>query len=1186
MTPCSRCGAPLPAEARFCPSCGLALEARAAREERRIVTILFADLVEFTAMSETRDPEDVKRIIDRAFEGLAETVTVYGGRVDKILGDEIMAVFGAPQAHEDDPERAVRCALEMQRSLAAYSEQLRAERDLTLLMRMGVNTGEVVAGAIGGGDAYTVVGDAVNVASRLVKAAEPGCILVGPATRAATENTIDYRDLPPLSVKGKAEAVAASQVAGERARGGPARGRRSTPLVGRDPELALLEATAEIVARDGKPAAVTILGDAGMGKSRLVAEFVARLRDARVLWGRSLPYGTASPAYAVEEMVRSLFDIGPADDPASARRAIADGLAAHGLASETDRIVALAGLREQPAAAGRRAVATAAGPAAQSGPARGGEMAAALTVFEWLALRNRLLVLVFQELHWAEQTLVDLIGDLVDGVRDAPLLVVALGRPELAERTQAWTPRPGSAVLHLLPLSRDASAELLDALAGDRPVHPSVRENVLDRAGGNPFFIEEFVRLLTERGASAPGAATVPVSVQGLVAARLDALEPAVKAVVQDAAVVGESFWPDAIEAIEPRGDGGLAGAIADLVERDLVVAAEHQVIPGRVEYRFAQTIVREVAYAALPKQARAAKHAAVGAWLEDVTCACALEREFYDLVAHHFERAATSAREVGIDAAAYDTKAREYLERAGDEAAGKDAASAAAGFYQRALAFARDDLDALHLRVHLGEAFVGSWHPQKAEAALETALEAARRLGERRLEGKTLRLLGDLARIRGDFDAARTHLERGLALAREAGDALEEVEGLRSHGLLDMFTGRVPAAPLWFRQALARSRDLGDRRGEGWSLQNLGWANLLLGRLDEAVAALDEGAGVFQSIGDLEGVGWCIGLRSWALLFEGKIDEADLLASQLIELAAAAEDNPGGVGGMGIEVERVLRAIVAAYKMRFADAIAAASAALPRFEQIESHWGLAMARFPMALAQAYRLETDAARATLADAAQMADESGDPLVQGLIGATRAYVEVEAGDLDAAAAFAADAFDRTERGGVGWQNTMMTRWLRAEIARRRGDLGAARALLEDPSPVPAGGIFPRNRLARLHAEVLCDEGEPKRAVEVARAAVAESRDATGDAAGARRTLARALLESGDADAAAAEIDATLAALDAGEWDAERVRALALKARILDEQGRHDEAAEVHDRARALLAAFPSEADTAPLAALLG
>ena len=1179
MIPCARCGTVVPDGARFCPSCGLSLSP-AHREERRIVTILFADLVGFTALSEASDPEVVKRIIDRAFEGLAETVTLYGGTVDKILGDEIMAVFGAPQAHEDDPERAVRCALEMQRALERYSRELSDERGLELAMRVGVNTGEVVAGAIGGGDAYTVVGDAVNVASRLVKAAVPGSVLVGPSTRAATGSRIEYRPLDPLTVKGKAEPVAVAEAVTERARPRGGEG-RAAPIVGRDAELSLLAAIADLVARDRRAAAVTIVGDAGMGKTRLVAEFTRRLSDAQVLWGRSLPYGTASASHALEEIVREALGVSPGDDAPAARKRIAERAAALGLAAETDRLAHLAGFREQPVLTGGRRAGGGAGPVAAT-PARSGEFADAAALFEVLVRSRRLLVLVFQELHWAGAPVASAIGELLDRACDLPLLVVALGRLELAEITSGWPDRPGSTLLHLRPLARDAAADLLRGLAGARELTPAVRDSVLDRAGGNPFFIEEFVRLLTDRG---QGDISVPVSVQGVVAARLDALDPGIKSILQDAAVTGEEFWPDALAAIEPHDPDTLRVALDVLVSRELIepVAGTH--LAGRDEYRFRQTIVREVAYASLPKRARAAKHAAVAEWLEAVAGPDA-DSDHADLVAYHFERAALSAREVGLDDMPHAEKARAYLERAGDRAMGIDAATAAGGFYERALVFARDDEDALQLRVRLGEAYVGSWNPVAAETHLERALADARALGDRMVEGKALRLLGDLARIRGDLGLARPRLEQALQIARDTGNAHEEAEGLRSHGLLDMFDGRILAAPMWFRQALSRARELGDLRAVGWSLQNLGWANLLLGRVDESLSALDEGAEVFGGIGDLEGVGWCMGLRSWGLLFRGQLDEADTLASQLIELAASTEQTSGGMGGMGVQVERVLRAIVAAYRLRFSDALTLASSTLEHFAAGESQWGLAMARYPIAVSHMLRLQIDDARAVLDEAAGHAADSGDPLARGLVDMIRAMTEIEAGELDEAERIARRGAAVTEQAGVGWHSLVLKRWIMAELARRRGDVAGALAILEDPEPLPGSGLFPKGRLRAQHADVLCDAGRPKEAAAMARIAIEEAGPAVVDVASARRILARALLESGEPAVALAAIEDAHAALEGREWDAERVRALALTARILDELGRHDAAGEAYDRAGAILDAFGTDTDVRSLAALLG
>lgn len=1184
MTPCPRCGTPLADGARFCSACGLAVVDDAPREERRVVTILFADIVEYTRLSEGNDPETVKRIIDRAFEGLAEIVTVYGGRVDKILGDEIMAVFGAPQAHEDDPERAVRCALEMQRSITQYSTELQRERGIEMKMRVGINTGECVTGAIGGGDVYTVVGDAVNVASRLVKAARPGAVLVGPSTLAATQRSIEYEAPQALTVKGKSEAVEAAEAIRERVRFSGPEQRTTSPLVGREPELGVLRGLATIVARDRRPAMVTILGDAGMGKSRLVAEFAKGLREAKVLWGRSLPYGSATPSFAVEEMIRAAFDVTPTDEPAIARKKISDCLAAAGMPAETERILTLAGLRDQPVAA-RRVGGGGAGPAASVQRTQDG--GGAVSVFAGLAERESLMVLVFQELHWAEQALLEMVGDLMRRVRDVPLLVLALGRAELADRTFEWPALPGSATLLLQPLPRDSAAELLDTLAGAAALHPSVRENVLDRAGGNPFFIEEFARLVLDRGGG--GGATVPVTVQALVAARLDTLDVPVRRVAQNAAVAGERFWPEIVGAMEPALQSDLVtDAISELLRRDLIHGVDQPSLPGFREYAFNQTIVREVAYSALPKQVRADRHAAAGGWLQEVTAGTPGERDVFDLIAHHYERAALNARDIGGDTAPHQQKARHYLERAGDEAMSRDSAATAASFYERALAFAADDGDALHLRVHLGEAFVGSWNPAKAQTYLGEALAGARSINDRTAEGKALRLLGDLERMRGNHSVARIHLEEALRIAREIGDGIEEAEGLRSHGLLDLLSGRVPSAPLWFRQSLARYRELGDKRGEAWSLQNLGWASLMLGRTDEALETLQEGAEAFTELGDVEGLGWCMGLQSWTMLFQGRFSDAAALAEQLIDMVSSVEHAHAGMtgmGGMGIEIERILLAIVATHRLRPAEALTLAGEALPRFTESGSAWGAAVARYPIGVAQIMRCEMDAAAKTFDEAMEAAATAGDPILQGLIGFAASYADIESGNLERADQRATTARMRTMEAGVEWHANSGSAWIRAALLVRSGKPQEALDYLAQPSV--SGGIIPEARRTVVAAEAMLMLGDHDGAVKAGRTAVEQS---TGgsliEVVWARRIIASAYEAGGNLAEALAEINEALALLAQGEWAAERVRAMALKAGILDEMGRHDDASEVHLAARALIDTFPAEADTSTLVAMLG
>jgi class 3 adenylate cyclase/tetratricopeptide (TPR) repeat protein len=1191
---CPRCGTENDSGARFCSNCGLSL-GEAPRAERRIVTVLFGDLSGFTEMSERLDAEEVKSIVDRAFEGLAELVTLYGGRVDKIIGDEIMAVFGAPQTHEDDPERAVRCALEMQRQLGAYSRQLERERGVKLAMRIGVNTGEVVAGVAGGADAYTVIGDAVNAAKRIEGATHGGQILVGERTYLGTAAAIEYRSHDPIVAKGKSEPLAVWEAVAERALPGEHIHRLEAPIIGRDEELHIMESLAEIVRRDKRAAVVTILGPAGMGKSRLADEFGRRIasQGVRIIAGRSLPYGTASPSFAVEEMVRSALDVEAGELPGVARAKAGERIAELGLLADADRLLSIAGLRE-PVGVRETGGGGGIGPAAGSSvPARGGEaLQSAVALFQEVASREDLIVLAFHELHWAEDSLLEFVSDLAERGRDSPMLILCLARPELADRRPGWTGRPGSLVHALEPLPRDRAAHLLDVLAGQRAIHPAVRESILERAGGNPFFIEELVRLLLDQGGlpttdALDAAGAVPGTVQALVSARLDALPADAKRVAQTAAVVGEEFWAGALAGLEPDlGAAGVDRALARLSEAELIEPIEHPSVPGERAFRFRQAIVREVAYASVPKQVRAQAHAALGSWLEEVTREGDLLGEFADLVAHHYERAARLAAEVGIDMREAREKAREYLERAGDQAIGHDAAAAAADFFERALEYARDDADRLHIQLHLGEALVGCWRPVEAERHLNEARETARRLGDRKAEGKGLRLLGDLMRMRGDVDDGRKLLEQGLEIAREVGDRREEAEGLRSHGLSDLFAGRLDAAPIWFRQSLARFRELGDRRGEGWNLVNLAWVDLLLGRLDEAMSFLEEGASIFGELGDAEGLGWCMGLRAWVLLFQGKLSEAEAIQRQIDSMIVQAmRPTPRGMGSFGWAIGRACLALIALDRAHMAEAEEYARQGLEVFEESDAVWGLAMARFPLGVSQMARLLLDEARETFRQARQVAERSSDPMVRSLVTHGAAMVEFELGNLDAAWELDEESLRLTAGSGVSWISETPGRALKAAILRERGKSSEARRVLEEHSGGQAG-LYEEARAIALLAEVICDEGKPKDAIEVARRGIAAAGEDACGSAWCHRALARAHHLAGEHEEAERVLRAELELLADGDWDEERVQIWALLAGVYDELGRHDEAGLAIDQARALILRFPATAHTQKLERLLG
>jgi len=1191
-TACPRCGANIPTGARFCPSCGLSL-VEMPRQERRVVTVLFGDLTGFTEMTERLDPEEVKSIVDRAFDGLAEVVTLYGGYVDKVIGDEIMAVFGAPQAHEDDPERAVRCALEMQRQMQTYSHQLERERGVKLGMRVGVNTGEVIAGLVGGADSYSVIGDAVNAGKRIETATEGGQVLVGERTYLATATAIEYRPRDPIYAKGKSEPLAVWEAVAERALPGEHMHRLEAPLIGREEERELLDAVAGIVKRDRRSAVATILGGAGMGKSRLAEDFAWRLTShgVSVFAGRSLPYGTASPSFAVEEMVRSALDVDPGEQHDMALGRAAERIASLGLVADADRLLGLAGLKETVAVRESGVGPAASGGGSPSG--RGGDsLNAAAALFEAIAGEQDLVVLIFHELHWAEDSLLSFVGDLLERGREVPLLVLCLARPELLERRLSWTGRPGS-LLHVLEsLPREHAAELLDALAGQRAIHPAVRESILERAGGNPFFIEELVRLLLEKGGlpAADGielASAVPGTVQAVVSARLDALPVDAKRVVQTASVIGEEFWVDALVQLEPSlTTDAVDVALRELSDRELIEPVDRPSLPNQRACRFRQALVREVAYSSVPKQIRARQHALLGSWLERVASGAGLERDLADLIAHHYERASKLAAEVGIDLPEAREKAREFLERAGDQAIGMDAAAAAADFFERALDYARDENDRLHIQLHLGEALVGCWRPVEAEQHLKEALDGARRLEDRGGEAKALRLLGDLMRMRGDIDEGRGLLAEALEIARDIGDRREEAEGLRSHGLSDLFQGRLESAPIWFRRSMQRFEELGDRRGVAWNLVNLAWADLLLGRLDEANGFLSEGLDIFSDLGDAEGAGWCLGLRAWVLLFQGKLSEAEALQHQIDGMIVQSmRPTPRGMGSFGWAIGRVCLAFIALDRARLAETIETAQQGIEVFSESDAVWGLAMGRFPLGLAQLLRLQVDDARETFRAAAAQADRASDPMVGALVVYGRAITEFYAGNLDEAERLVDESMKLTEGTGVSWISDVPGRTLKAEIYRERGRPEEGLRCLEEIVQVEAG-LYEESRAASVRAEILNDLGRPSEAVEVAAHGIDEAGEDVCGSALCHRAKARAHHLLGDHVEAErltrAELDVVLAASD---WNEERVQALALLAKVLDAQGKHDEAGVALDQARGMLETFAKGVQADRLAQLL-
>jgi class 3 adenylate cyclase/tetratricopeptide (TPR) repeat protein len=913
---CPACGTVAPGQARFCMSCGAPLEGAAPApaapqaaeesaaatvapaaslpEERRQVTVLFADLSGYTAVAETMDPEAVKSLVDRCLRRLGQEVDRYGGRVDKYIGDNVMAIFGAPVAHEDDAERAVRAALGMQDAMVEVNEQLSVSHGVNLALRVGVNTGEVVAGAVG--DGYTVIGDTVNVASRLQAAGRPGSVTVGERTFRATTDAIGYRPLEPLRLKGKAELVPAWEASGLLAAQPQRRAdsRGEAPLVGRNDKLDLLESLYDRVARQDRPHLVTVIGQAGVGKSRLLLELGRRLerRDPPAAFreGRCLPYGSGIVYWALGEVIRTEAGIVDSDDSdvawgklSATIRDLLDDESGEDSGRRAALIGRLLGI-ESP------------DDVAQQDPdpqrMRESFFSAVRSCVEAMARRNPL-VLAFEDIHWADHGMLDLIEYLAQWVR-APLLLLCLARDELLDRRTGWGGgRRESTSILLDPLTVDETRELVQTLLPAASADPDSIAAVAERAGGNPFFAEEMVRRLAED--SGEEVTALPDTVQALLAARLDSLEPLERRVVQHAAVVGRTFWEGSLAVMAGESEDELWRALSALQDKDIVVPGTSGQLAGEREYAFKHVLIRDVAYGMLPKSVRCRKHFEVGRFVEER----ARDRtdEVVALLAEHYGRAAMLGEEAGVE---YDeiepiyAKAVHFLEAAGDAAAALYSNQEAFAHYQSVRDLrARHDAGTLArigekegdvaLRMGRVDAAIAVWEEcldyHRAQEDLDRVADLHRKIGaglwhkgerkqaiERYQKGINLlkdgppclelvRLYEEAASLymhAGDNMLAIYASEKALRLAERMG---ETRAASRAHGIFGRVFGRIGDTQK-ARENLERSVELGRDSDQGETIRAL----LTLGHhlevseadYEGAEAAYSEGLELARQIGEL----------------------------------------------------------------------------------------------------------------------------------------------------------------------------------------------------------------------------------------------------------------------------------------------------------------------------------------------
>jgi class 3 adenylate cyclase/tetratricopeptide (TPR) repeat protein len=805
---CPACGEGNPERARFCIACGTQLPGAPQREEeRKLVTVVFAELLGIHKATREFDPEDLKRVLEPFHARVGRLVANHGGTVDKFVGATALCVFGAPVAHEDDPERGVRAALRIREGVVELDD---AEPRLDLSVRIGVNTGEAVIARPGVGPQIgeAVTGDVVNTASRLQTAAEPGEILVGASTYEATGLVFEWDEHEPVLAKGKAEPQTAWLAVASRGRQGvDLRPPSASPFIGRRDELALLQSAFRRAIGESTVQLVTVTGDAGVGKSRLIHQLAdfAEEWPSLVRWrqGRSLPYGEGLSFWALGEIVKSDADILESDSPEDAATKLAESLEPYlPDAIERDRL--------------RAALAPLAGIEGASFEAPREELFGWWRRwFEALA-SDSAFVVVFEDLQWADDVMLGFVEYLVDWAVGLPLLVVCAARPELYERHPLWGGgRRNSTSIALPPLSHPETSMLLGALLEGVVLPASAQLELLERCGGNPLYAEEFVRMLRDRGVVikgvAPGAGEglgvpMPRSVQQLIGARLDTLPPTEKSVLQDAAVVGKVFWAGAIEAMSGLPEDVVVRSLHESVRREFVRPVRASSFAGQEEFAFNHMLVREVAYGQIPRAGRAVRHVEVARWLR----AAGADRVFEvaELLAHHYAEALGFARATDPtrNTAGLAAAAGAALMMAADRAKRMDAGRAVE-LYRRARAYLPSD------------------DPERRRALLESA-EAAEEAG----------LIGE---AEADFDAAIAEyrasgdrLGLGEALARRARSTQEYRGGARA--LLEEAIGLLETEPAGPELVRACTRMAGHLYVAGSNAAAIEWADRALALADD----------------------------------------------------------------------------------------------------------------------------------------------------------------------------------------------------------------------------------------------------------------------------------------------------------------------------------------------------------------
>jgi len=911
-------------------------------QERKVVTVLFADIVDSSATTRSYDAEVLRAALARMFARTREILVAHGATVEKFIGDAVMAVFGVPVAHEDDAERAVRAAL----SLRADVSGDRADGRPGFTLRIGINTGEVVTGD-GEGAEFLVTGGPVIVAARLEESAAHGEILVGPLTRDITRGRVKYGPVRTIETKGMGpiEVAAAESLAGP----GAASGHTASPFVGREAEMRLLDDVHRRVASTGRPHLVTVYGDAGMGKTRTALEFLRRLDPMEpIARAACLPYGHAITYWPLQELIRGEAAITPADGRDAARAKI-----------ET-RVAGMAGLDDLESRAIARelsALALADADTPQSdltSDARRRELALGMTRYLEARLGSTPGTIVLEDLHWAEEPFLALLEELIEQLH-APLLLLCLARPDLLERRPTWgAGRTNAMAIALEPLEVSETEKLVRALlagGSDRPVN-----EIVARTEGNPLFVEEYVHMLVDQGSRA----TVPPTLQGVIAARIDATTPAVKRLLHQASVIGRDFWLDALPTTPSGAD------VSEAERRGLISRRGRRGPSGTPTFVFRHGLIRDVAYSSLSKAERTRVHDHYSRWLE----AAAGERaqEYAEIVAYHAERAFALAHELDPSAA------KELGGRAFTHLSRSAAAASARGEFRAAR-----DLN-------------------------DRALAVAGEVGITGAEQASARALAAIVKLRLDSDfAAINELDRAIEAARALGPSAELVRLLVWRASSVTILDDIAESERQFEEAVALARKTGDAEILAYAV----WASSeplgLTGRLAEQAKLLDSALAEIRAVAAPYEVA-CLAEICMNAAARGDHRRARETANEAMAAARAS--------GRRMDRLRAAHALVISLLANNApEALAAAEDALALAREIGGPGGWAEAAEAASRARQMSGDLDGARTVLEDAFAQLDSARMTTQRDAITrleTRRAEVALARGDLELARASAAAA----------------------------------------------------------------------------------------------------------------------------------------------------------------------------------